>query len=122
MSAAMSSVFLITGASRGLGRAITVAALDAGHRVVATARNPAQLDDLDSGYGDRLVAGVLDGTDYPAAEHAVETAVDTFGRLDVVVNNAGYADLAAVEDSTIAAFRRQIDTNLLGVVNVTKAA
>ena len=118
----MCRVFLITGASRGLGRAITVAALDAGHCVVATARRPAQLDDLDGRYGDRLAAGLLDVTDYGAAVAAAQAAVDRFGRLDVVVNNAGYADLASVEDMTIEAFRAQIDTNLIGVVNVTKAA
>src|SRR5262249_26635289 len=113
------SVYLITGSSRGLGRAITQAALAAGHRVVATARRPERLDDL---AGDRLAAVALDVTDYDAATRAVRTAVERFGRLDVVVNNAGYADLASVEDSSIEAFRAQIDTNLLGVVNVTKAA
>jgi NAD(P)-dependent dehydrogenase (short-subunit alcohol dehydrogenase family) len=113
------SVYLITGSSRGLGRAIAEAALAAGHHVVATARRPEQLDDL---AGDRLVAVSLDVTDYYAATRAVQTAVERFGRLDVVVNNAGYADLASVEDTTIDAFRAQIDTNLLGVVNVTKAA
>src|SRR5262249_22094952 len=113
------SVYLITGSSRGLGRAITQAALAAGHRVVATARRPERLDDL---AGDRLAAVALDVTDYDAATRAVRTAVERFGRLDVVVNNAGYADLASVEDSSIEAFRAQIDTNLLGVVNVSKAA
>ena len=118
----MSNVFLITGSSRGLGRAIAEAALDAGHRVVATARRPEQLDDLRDRYGDRVAAVALDVTDYDAATRAVQAAVDAFGRIDVVVNNAGYADLASVEDMTIGAFRAQIDTNLLGVVNVTKAA
>ena len=118
----MSDVFLVTGASRGLGRAITEAALNAGHRVVAGARRPAQLDDLAARYGDQIAAVALDVTDPDAATRAVQTAVDAFGRLDVVVNNAGYADLASVEDTTIDAFRAQIDTNLFGVVNVTKAA
>src|SRR5262245_10987138 len=115
-------IFLITGSSRGLGRAIAEAALDAGHRVVATARRPEQLEDLRDRYGDRVAAVALDVTDYDAATRAVQAAVDAFGRLDVVVNNAGYADLASVEDMSIDAFRAQIDTNLLGVVNVTKAA
>jgi NAD(P)-dependent dehydrogenase (short-subunit alcohol dehydrogenase family) len=115
-------IFLVTGASRGLGRAIAEAALNAGHHVVATARHPEQLHDLAAAHGDRVAAVALDVTDYAAARHAVQSAVDHFGGLDVVVNNAGYADLASVEDMTIDAFRAQIDTNLLGVVNVTKAA
>ncbi|HWI74358.1 MAG TPA: SDR family NAD(P)-dependent oxidoreductase [Baekduia sp.] len=115
-------VFLLTGASRGLGRAIAEAVLDAGHRLVGTARDPRQLDDLVARHGDRVRAVALDVVDADAARDAVRTAVDAFGRLDVVVNNAGYADLAAVEDVTLDAFRAQIDTNLLGVVNVTKAA
>jgi NAD(P)-dependent dehydrogenase (short-subunit alcohol dehydrogenase family) len=118
----MSDVFLITGSSRGLGRAITEAALSAGHRVVATARRPEQLEDFTARYGDRILAVSLDVTDSGAAVEAVQSAVRAFGRLDVVVNNAGYADLGAVEDTTIDSFRAQIDTNLLGVVNVTKAA
>jgi NAD(P)-dependent dehydrogenase (short-subunit alcohol dehydrogenase family) len=118
----MSTVFLITGSSRGLGRAIAEAALDAGHRVVATARRPEQLAGLAARHGDHIHPVALDVTDFAAAERAVEAAVEAYGRLDVVVNNAGYADLAAVEDMTIDAFRAQIDTNLLGVVNVTKAA
>jgi NAD(P)-dependent dehydrogenase (short-subunit alcohol dehydrogenase family) len=115
-------VFLLTGSSRGLGRAIAEAVLAAGHRLVGTARDPRQLDDLVAQHGDRIRAVALDVTDPDAAAAAVRTAVDAFGRLDVVVNNAGYADLAAVEDVTLDAFRAQIDTNLLGVVNVTKAA
>jgi NAD(P)-dependent dehydrogenase (short-subunit alcohol dehydrogenase family) len=116
------SVYLITGSSRGLGRAVTEGALAAGHHVVATARRPQQLDDLLAAHGDRVAPVALDVTDYDAATHAVQTAVGRFGRLDVVVNNAGYADLASVEDMSIHAFRAQIDTNLLGVVNVTKAS
>jgi NAD(P)-dependent dehydrogenase (short-subunit alcohol dehydrogenase family) len=116
------SVYLITGSSRGLGRAITEAALAAGHQVVATARRPEQLDDFGAAHGDRVAPVALDVTEYDAATHAVQTAVERFGRLDVVVNNAGYADLASVEDMSIDAFRAQIDTNFLGVVNVTKAS
>jgi NAD(P)-dependent dehydrogenase (short-subunit alcohol dehydrogenase family) len=118
----MSKVFLVTGSSRGLGREIAEAVLAAGHQLVATARTPAQLDDLVERYGSDIRAVALDVTDPAAAHAAVQTAVDAFGRLDVVVNNAGYADLASVEDVTTDAFRAQIDTNLLGVVNVTKAA
>jgi NAD(P)-dependent dehydrogenase (short-subunit alcohol dehydrogenase family) len=118
----MSQVFLVTGSSRGLGRAIVDAALQAGHRVLATARRPSQLDDLVERYGQQIAPIALDVTDYDASVAAVQAATDRFGRLDVVVNNAGYADLASVEDMTIEAFRAQIDTNLIGVVNVTKAA
>ena len=118
-----SKVFLLTGGSRGLGRAIAEAVLAAGHQLVGTARDPKRLDDLVERYGDdRIRAVALDVVDPDAAAAAVRTAVDAFGRLDVVVNNAGYADLAAVEDVKLEDFRAQIDTNLIGVVNVTKAA
>jgi NAD(P)-dependent dehydrogenase (short-subunit alcohol dehydrogenase family) len=118
----MPLVYLVTGSSRGLGRSITRAALTAGHRVLATARRPEQLDDLVAEFGDRVRPFALDVTDYDAARAAVAAAVSTFGRLDVVVNNAGYANLASVEDITIEDFRAQVDTNFFGVVNVTKAA
>src|ERR1700754_2577363 len=115
-------VFLVTGSSRGLGRSIAQAVLTAGHRLVATARDASSLDDLVAQHPDTARAVALDVTDPDAASRAVAAAVDAFGRLDVVVNNAGYADLASIEDVTLDAFRAQIDTNLLGVVNVTKAA
>jgi NAD(P)-dependent dehydrogenase (short-subunit alcohol dehydrogenase family) len=118
----MSKVFLVTGSSRGLGRQIAETVLAAGHSLVATARTPSQLDDLAARYGDRVRTVALDVTDEAAAQAAVRTAVTAFGRLDVVVNNAGYANSAAVEDMTLADFREQVDTNLFGVVNVTKAA
>jgi NAD(P)-dependent dehydrogenase (short-subunit alcohol dehydrogenase family) len=118
----MSKVWLITGSARGLGRDITEAALEAGDQVLATARSPQQLDDLVARHGDRILPFALDVTDYAAAQAAVAAAVDRFGRLDIVVNNAGYANLASVEDVTIEDFRAQVDTNLFGVVNVTKAA
>ncbi|MEU3185628.1 oxidoreductase [Streptomyces sp. NPDC006923] len=117
-----SQVWFITGSSRGLGRATAEAALAAGHRVVATARRPAQLDDLVRTYGERVRAVALDVTDAEAARAAVQGAVDAFGGLDVIVNNAGYGDIAAVEDVTDADFRAQIDTNFYGVYHVTKAA
>jgi len=123
------STFLVTGASRGLGRAIVVAALAAGHQVVAGVRDPRALDDLladDLPDGDggsaRLVVVPLDVTDRAAAEQAVHTVVDRFGRLDVLVNNAGYANVTSIEDADPADFRAQVDTNLFGVVNLTQAA
>jgi NAD(P)-dependent dehydrogenase (short-subunit alcohol dehydrogenase family) len=118
----MPKVFLVTGSSRGLGREITQAALAAGHQVVATARRPETLADLAGQYSSQIKTVALDVTDPAAAEAAVAAGVAAFGRLDVVVNNAGYANLAAVEDITLEDFREQIDANLLGVVNVTKAA
>jgi len=115
-------VFLVTGSSRGLGRQIAEKVLAAGNQLVATARKPEQLADLVDRYGDRVRAVELDVTDPVAARAAVRTAVDAFGRLDVVVNNAGYANVASFEDMTDEDFRAQLDTNLFGVVNVTRAA
>ncbi|MBB5790053.1 SDR family NAD(P)-dependent oxidoreductase [Jiangella mangrovi] len=116
------STFLVTGASRGLGRAVVVAALAAGHQVVAGVRDPHALDDLLGSADGRLVVVPLDVTDPAAAERAVHTVVDEFGRLDVLVNNAGYANLGSIEDTDPADFRAQVETNLFGVVNVTRAA
>jgi NAD(P)-dependent dehydrogenase (short-subunit alcohol dehydrogenase family) len=118
----MSQVFLLTGSSRGLGRQIAEATLAAGHRLVATARRPESLADLAGRYGGQVLPLALDVTDAAAAEAVVAQGLAAFGRIDVVVNNAGYANLVAVEDITLTDFREQIDTNLLGVVNVTKAA
>lgn len=118
----MSKVFLVSGASRGLGRAITEAALAAGHRVVAGARSPAALSDLTVREPDRLAAVELDVTSPEQAREAVNTAVTRFGRLDVLVNNAGYANMSAIEDVDFDDFLAQIDTNFLGVVRLTRAA
>jgi NAD(P)-dependent dehydrogenase (short-subunit alcohol dehydrogenase family) len=115
-------VWLITGSARGLGRAIAEAVLAAGDQLIATARHPQQLADLTGRYGDNVRAVALDVTDEHAAIAAVQLAVDTFGRLDVLVNNAGYGNLAAIEDTTMQDFRAQLETNLFGVVNLTKAA
>lgn len=115
-------VFLVTGSSRGLGRDIVIAALEAGNRVAAAARTPSSLDDLVARYGERILPIALDVTDTAAADAAVRSTIDAFGRIDVLVNNAGYANLASIEDISIEDFREQVDTNLLGVVNVTKAA
>jgi NAD(P)-dependent dehydrogenase (short-subunit alcohol dehydrogenase family) len=119
---AMPKIFFLTGSSRGLGREIAEAVLAAGHSLVASARQPASLADLTERYGPRILSVALDVTDPAAAEAAVAAGVAAFGRIDVVVNNAGYANLAAIEDITLEDFREQLETNLLGVVNVTKAA
>jgi len=118
----MSQVWLVTGSSRGLGRALAEAVLAEGHKLVATARIPVQLGDLVERYGGQVRPVALDVTDAHAASNAVKAAVDTFGRLDVLVNNAGYGDIGSIEDTTDAVFRAQIETNLFGVINVTKAA
>ncbi|MFF4749183.1 SDR family NAD(P)-dependent oxidoreductase [Streptomyces sp. NPDC002514] len=118
----MSKTWLVTGSSRGLGRAIAEAVLAGGHNLVATARRTAPLNDLAERYGDRIRLVTLDVTDAEAARRAVRAAIEAFGRLDVVVNNAGYADMAAIEDMSDQAFRDQIDANLFGVVNVSRAA
>jgi NAD(P)-dependent dehydrogenase (short-subunit alcohol dehydrogenase family) len=118
----MSKTWLITGSSRGLGRELAEAVLASGDRVVATARKPEQLDDLVARYGDRIRAVALDVTDAEAAKAAVQTAIDEFGGLDVVANNAGYANSAPIEETPDDDFRAQLETNLFGVVNVTKAA
>jgi NAD(P)-dependent dehydrogenase (short-subunit alcohol dehydrogenase family) len=118
----MAKTWLVTGSSRGFGSELAEAALDAGENVIATARRPADLDGLVARYGDRVRAVALDVTDAMAARAAVATAVREFGRLDVVVNNAGYANSAPIEEMAEDDFRAQIEANLFGVVNVTRAA
>jgi NAD(P)-dependent dehydrogenase (short-subunit alcohol dehydrogenase family) len=115
-------VWLITGSSRGLGRALAEAVLVAGHQLVATARNTAQVAELKARFGTQVLTVDLDVTDERAASAAVQTAINAFGRLDVLVNNAGYGDIGSIEDTDLADFRAQIETNLFGVINVTKAA
>jgi len=116
----MEQVFFLTGSSRGLGRQVAEAALAAGHRLVATARQPGTLADLADRYGDRILPVALDVTDPDAATAAVRAGAAAFGRIDVVVNNAGYANLASVEDITLADFRAQVDANLFGVVSTDR--
>jgi NAD(P)-dependent dehydrogenase (short-subunit alcohol dehydrogenase family) len=118
----MSKVWLITGASRGLGRALADAVVAKGHQLIATARNPSQLGDLEQRAPERVRVLPLDVTDATAAERAVRAAVDTFGRIDVLVNNAGYGNIGSIEDTGLEEFRAQIETNLFGVIHVTKAA
>ncbi len=118
----MAKVWLITGSSRGLGRALAEAVLESGDWLVATARKPEQLSDLVERYGDRVRAVALDVTSESAATMAIAATVGAFGRIDVLVNNAGYGDVGSIEDTSLADFRAQIETNLFGVINVTKAA
>jgi NAD(P)-dependent dehydrogenase (short-subunit alcohol dehydrogenase family) len=118
----MQQVWLITGSSRGLGRYLAQAALAAGHKALVTARDPAPLAELVDRHSENARSFALDVTDAQAARDAVSAALAAFGRLDVVVNNAGYGNVGSVEDTDLTEFRAQIETNLFGVINVTKAA
>ncbi|MBF6290338.1 SDR family oxidoreductase [Nocardia farcinica] len=117
----MSRIWFITGASRGLGRAFTEAALRAGDRVVGAARDVTPLADLAAEYPDRLVPLALDVTDRAAVFAAVERTVARVGRLDIVVNNAGAMLLGMVEEATEEQIRAHFDVNLFGALWVTQA-
>jgi len=114
--------WFITGTSRGFGREWAIAALDRGDNVAATARDTASLDDLAAEYGEALLPIRLDVTDREADFAAVRKAHETFGRLDVIVNNAGYGQFGMVEEISEAEIRAQLETNLLAVLWVTQAA
>jgi NAD(P)-dependent dehydrogenase (short-subunit alcohol dehydrogenase family) len=118
----MQQTWFITGSSRGFGRALVRAALQVGDSVAATARQPGQLDDLVAEYGDRIRPIALDVTDAAAARAAIAAAREHFGRLDVIVNNAGYANVSPIETTADEDFREQFETNFWGVYNVSKAA
>src|SRR5258707_2699563 len=118
----MQQVWFITGSSRGFGRALVRAALDAGDRVVATARRPEQLAEIAERHADSVLPLAVDVTDADAARAAVAAGTGRYGRLDVVVNNAGYANVAPIETGDDADFRTQFETNFGGVYNVSKAA
>ncbi|UEM25158.1 SDR family NAD(P)-dependent oxidoreductase (plasmid) [Skermanella mucosa] len=117
----MGKVWLVTGASRGLGREITRAALDAGETVVATARSADAVRDAFGGEQDRLHVLALDITDAEAARSVATKTTERFGAIDVLVNNAGYAELGFFETFTDAAVRRQFEVNLFGTMNVARA-
>jgi NAD(P)-dependent dehydrogenase (short-subunit alcohol dehydrogenase family) len=114
--------WFITGTSRGFGREWTKAALERGDRVAATARDTSTLDDLAAEHGDALLPLALDVTDRDAAFASVRRAHERFGRLDIVVNNAGYGQFGMVEELSEADARDQIETNLFGALWVTQAA
>jgi NAD(P)-dependent dehydrogenase (short-subunit alcohol dehydrogenase family) len=118
----MQQIWFVTGSSRGFGRELVRAALAAGELVAATARRPQQLDDLAQEYGDRMIALPLDVTEPAAARSAVAAARERFGRIDVVVNNAGYANVSPIETTDDDDFRAQFETNFWGVYHVSKAA
>jgi NAD(P)-dependent dehydrogenase (short-subunit alcohol dehydrogenase family) len=118
---AMSKVWFITGTSRGFGRVWAEAALGRGDRVAATARDPKSLDALVEKYGDRVLPLALDVTDRAAALAAVKAATEHFGRLDIVINNAGYGLFGTVEELQEEAVRAQVETNFFGSLWVTQA-
>ena len=117
-----SKVWFITGSSKGFGRVWVEAALARGDHVVATARDVSTLKDLAGKYGDALAAIQLDVNDKRAVEAAVSEAHRRFGRLDVVINNAGYGQFGAIEEITEEEARAQIETNVFGALWVTQAA
>jgi len=118
----MTQTWFITGSSRGFGRALVRTALEAGDLVAATARRPEQLSDLAEEFGERILPLALDVTDPAAARSALAAAKERFGRIDVLVNNAGYANVSPIETTDDEDFRTQFETNFWGVYNVTKAA
>ncbi len=114
--------WFITGSSRGFGREWAIAALERGENVAATARDTGSLDDLVERFGDRILPLKLDVTDRDAVFAAVAAAHKRFGRLDVVVNNAGYGQFGLIEEISEAEARAQFETNVFGALWVTQAA
>ena len=114
-------VWFITGCSTGFGRELVVLLIDQGFRVVATARDTSKLTDLVAGHEDHALALALDVTDTGAITDAVQQAHAKFGQIDVLVNNAGYGYLAAIEEGEDAPVRQMFDTNVFGLVEMTKA-
>ncbi len=117
----MSQVHFITGASSGLGRAFALHALDQGHRVVVAARRTEKLAEIEAHAPDRALAVTMDVTDPGQIKTAVEAAITRFGRIDVLINNAGYGIVGAVEETHEDALRDLMETNFFGAVAVTKA-
>lgn len=115
----MTKVWFLTGSSRGLGRSIAEAVLAHGDLLVATARHPEQLSDLVERYKGQICTVPLDVTNQEQVRAALAIATHTFGRLDIVVNNAGYVNVGSIEDTTEDDWRAQVETNLWGVINVT---
>jgi NAD(P)-dependent dehydrogenase (short-subunit alcohol dehydrogenase family) len=121
MFAPSSRIWFVTGASRGLGAAIARAVLDAGDRLVATARRRETLTETFGPDSDQLLTLSMDVARPDQVQSAVAAALDRFGRIDVLVNNAGYGDLSLFEESTAEAVQAQYDTNVFGLMHVTRA-
>ncbi|MGK9127808.1 oxidoreductase [Olivibacter sp. SA151] len=117
----MEKVWFITGSSRGLGRSLTEAVLASGDKVVATARNINQLNDLLKQYADQVLPIALDVTDYKQVSQSMAEAVKHFGRIDVLVNNAGFGIIGAAEAYTDEQVRSQLETNLYAPIEITRA-
>jgi NAD(P)-dependent dehydrogenase (short-subunit alcohol dehydrogenase family) len=117
----MTKVWFITGSSRGLGRSLTEAVLAKGDLVAATARNPETLNDLVEKYPDQIYAIKLDVTDYEKVRQAVSDTIAHFGKIDVLVNNAGFGITGAAEAYTNEQVRSQLETNLYAPIEVTRA-
>jgi NAD(P)-dependent dehydrogenase (short-subunit alcohol dehydrogenase family) len=117
----VSKVWFITGTSRGFGRSFAVSALERGDRVAATARDISSLDELAAKYGDQILPLTLDVTDRPGVAAAITAAHERFGRLDVVVNNAGYGLFGMAEELSEQELRDQLETNFFGAIWVTQA-
>ena len=117
----MEKIWFITGSSRGLGRSLTEAVLASGAKVAATARNPQQLDDLQKKYGGQILPLKLDVTDIAQIHNVVDQTVKTFGRIDVLVNNAGFGITGAAEAYTEEQVRSQLETNLYAPIAITRA-
>jgi NAD(P)-dependent dehydrogenase (short-subunit alcohol dehydrogenase family) len=118
----MSKVWFVTGSSRGLGRKFVEAALSRGDKVAATARITGSLDELVAAYGDAVLPLELEVTDKVAVFETVKRAKEHFGRLDVIVNNAGFAQFGAIEEVTEQQLRDQMETNVFGAIWVIQAA
>jgi NAD(P)-dependent dehydrogenase (short-subunit alcohol dehydrogenase family) len=119
---AMCKTWFITGSSSGFGLALTKTLLARGDRVAATVRKVDALDDLQAQYRERLWVARLDVTDTDSVREVMRSAFDNFGRVDVIVNNAGYGLFGTAEEVTDDQIRRQIDTNLMGSIQVIRAA
>lgn len=117
----MNKIWFITGSSRGLGRNLTEAVLESGDKVVATARDINQLNDLKERFKEQIFPLALDVTDYKQVYSAVQTAVEHFGRIDVLVNNAGFGIIGAAEAYTEEQVRSQLETNLYAPIEITRA-
>jgi len=117
----MTKIWFITGSSRGLGRSLTEAVLAGGDKVAATARNTEALNDLVEKYPGQIYPVKLDVTDYAQVHTAIADAVSHFGRIDVLVNNAGFGIIGAAEAFTDEQVRRQLETNLYAPIELTRA-